>query len=181
MSIEKLTSTVIETAKEKAKEIKEKYTQEIKKLQQSTEEQLTKLTQEHNERVTQQKQLLTTQLLSNAYLTAQKEILQAKWTIINEIFNKAVEKFINSNHYYQILNELIAQNADNNTEIVVNKKDYEEIKKHNANLKLTVDENLQNGIIIKKGRIELNYTIDKIVSTLKNELIIELSNLLFTK
>lgn len=181
MSIEKLTQTIINTAQQKAREINEKYEQEIAKLKESTNAQIVKLTDEHHNKITQQKALLKTQAISNAQVDAQKEILQAKWTIIDQIFNLAIEKFISSDKYYQILNDIIKSHYDNDAEIIVASSDYNQIQKLMPNKKLIPDNNLSRGIIIKKSRIDLNYSLDRIIKSLKNELIVELSKLLFTK
>ncbi|MCX7785873.1 MAG: V-type ATP synthase subunit E family protein [candidate division WOR-3 bacterium] len=181
MSIEKLTSTIIESAQQKAQAIKEKYEQEIAKLKKATDEQIIRLTQENNEKIARQESLLEMQLISNAQLTAQKEILQVKWAIIDQVFNQAIEKFVSSDKYYQILTEIIKKHADNDSEIIVASQDYPQLQKLMPNIKLIPNENFNRGIIIKKSRIELNYSLDRIVKSLKSDLIVELSKLLFTE
>ncbi len=181
MSIEKLTSTIIESAENKAKEITEKYNQEIQMLKNITNEQIKQLNQENDDMIAQQQTLTKTQLISNAELKAEQEILKAKWTIVDEIFEKAQDKFAASDTYYNALKEIIIKNLDNNSEIIVAKKDFDNLQKIIPNAKLSSNDNLNGGIIIRKGRIELNYSLDRIINTLKSELIIELSKLLFTK
>ncbi|MEO0091692.1 MAG: V-type ATP synthase subunit E [candidate division WOR-3 bacterium] len=181
MSIEKLTNTIIKSAQQKANEIKEKYEQEIVKLKQITDEQIIKLTQENNEKVARQQTLIEIQSISNAQVDAQKKILQAKWSIIDQIFSQAIEKFVSSDKYYQILNEIIKKHFADDIEIIVASQDYSQLQKFQPNLKLVPTNNLNHGIIIKKSHIELNYSLDRIVKSLKSELIIELSKLLFTK
>lgn len=181
MSLGKLTSTIIESAKNKAKEITNKYNQEIQELKKVTDEQIKQLTQENEAKISQQQTLLKTQLISNAELKAQQEILTTKWTIVDEIFKQAQEKFIESDSYLNALKDIIAKNADNNSEIIVSKNDFEKLQKSITNTKLTPSNNLTSGLIIKKGRLELNYSLDRIIKSLKSELIIELSKLLFTK
>lgn len=181
MTIERLTNTIIESAQQKANEIRKKYEEEIVKLRQITDEQIIKLTQENNEKIARQQILIEMQLISNAQLDSQKEILQAKWLIIDQVFRQAIEKFVSSDKYYQILNEIIKKHLDNDTEIIVASKDYSQLQKLQPNVKLTPTDNFNYGIIIKKSRIELNYSLDRIVKSLKSELIVELSKLLFTK
>ena len=181
MSLDKLTKTIIESAEKKAQEISEKYKQEIQKLRDETDEQIKKLTQENNERITQEQALIKTQAISNAELNAQQKILQTKWMIIDEVFQKAQDKFIASDAYINSLKDLIVKNADKTSEIIISKKDYDKLQKLLPNVKLTASDNLLNGLVIKKSRVELNYSLDRIISSLKSELVIELSKLLFIK
>lgn len=152
MSIEKLTSTIIESAENKAKEITEKYEQEIQKLIDSNDVQIKQLTQESNDKITQQQTLLETQLISNAELKAQQEILKAKWTIVDEIFKKAHDKFVTSDTYFNLLKEIANKNVGDNSEIIVAKKDLDKLQKHIPTVKFTSADNLNSGIIIKKYR-----------------------------
>lgn len=180
MSIEKLTATIIESAENKAKEITEKYNQEIQKLKDINDEKIKQLTQENNELITQQQALQQTQIISNAQLKAQHELLKTKWHIVDDIFQKAREKFIASDEYINTIKDIISKNSDNNAEIIVSKNDLDKLQKLLPNIKLTVNEKLTGGLIIRKGRVDLNYTLDKIIQSSKRDLIIELSKILFS-
>lgn len=179
MSIEKLTNTIIESAKNKAKEITAQYNQEIQKLKDATNAQIKQLIQEYDDKLAQQQTLIKNQLISNATLKAKQEILKTKWVIIDEIFDQAKEKFIASDTYPNALKDIVTRNADSNSELIVSKSDYTKLQKLLPNVKLTSSDNLTNGLIIKKGRVELNYSLDRIIKSLKSELVIELSKLLF--
>jgi V/A-type H+-transporting ATPase subunit E len=179
MSLDKLTNTIIESAENKAQEIREKYNQEIQKIKATTEEQIKQLTQENNEKIEREQNLIRTQLISNAELNSQQSLLKTKWTLIDEVFKKAQDKFTASDAYLNSLKDIILKNSDNNSEIIIAKRDYDKLQKLLPNIKLTSSDNLLNGLIIKKGRIELNYSLDRIISSLKNELVIELSRMLF--
>jgi len=181
MSIEKLTNTIIESAQKKVKGIQEKYEQEIQKIKADTDEQIKKLTQENNELITQQQALQQTQIISNAQLKAQHELLKTKWHIVDDIFQKAQEKFIASDEYINTIKDIISKNSDNNSEIIASKNDFDKLQKLLPNIKLTVNEKLTGGLIIRTGRVDLNSTLDKIIQSLKNDLIIDLSKILFDR
>ncbi len=179
MSLDKLTNTIIESAEKKAQEIKDKYNQEIQKLKDITNEQIRQLTLENNDKIEQEQNLIKTQIISNAELSAQQAILKTKWAIIDEVFKKAKDKFIASDTYTNSLKDIISKNADNNSLIIVSKRDVDKLQKILPDIRLQISDNLSNGLIIKKGRVELNYSLDRIISSLKSELVIELSKLLF--
>lgn len=179
MSIEKLTNTIIESAQTKAKEIIEKYEQRIQEITDATQKEIEKLTQENNEQIANQTSLIQTRLISNAQLKAQQELLKTKWQIINSIFDKTKQIFLTSDKYLNFIKDTITQNRSDNSEIFIARNDQNKIQKMFNNLKFNIDDGLLGGVIIRKGRIELNYSIDKMFESLKSELIINLSKLLF--
>ncbi len=181
MSIEKLTSTIIETAQKQAQEINNKYQAEIKKIEDSTQTEIQKLTQENEEFISRQKSLVQTRIISNAELTAKQQILQTKRQIIDNVFTKAKQRFLESENYGNFLKKIISQHCDDKTELFIAGRDKDRIQKLIPNLKYSISDSLFGGVIIRRGRIELNFSIDKIFESLKNDLIIDLSTLLFTK
>jgi vacuolar-type H+-ATPase subunit E/Vma4 len=179
MSIEKLTSTIIESAQQKAKEITDKYEQEIQKINNNANEEIAKLVQENDEYIARQKSLVQTRLISNAQLKAQQEILKIKWKIIDNVFTQAKQRFLASEDYLSFIKDIISTNNDSDSELFISKHDQEKFQKSFPGLKYTASDDLTGGLIIRKGRIELNFSIDKIFESLKNDLIIDLSKLLF--
>lgn len=179
MSLDKLTNTIIESAQHKAKEISDNYEKQIQKINNDTQKEINLLTQENVENINRQKSLIQTRLISNAQLKAQQEILKTKWNIIDEVFFTAKQSFITSENYLNFIKNIISENKDVNSELFIAKQDKDKIQKLLPGLKYSVDENLTGGVIIRKGRIEFNYSIDKIFESLKSDLIIDLSKLLF--
>jgi V/A-type H+-transporting ATPase subunit E len=179
MSIEKLTNTIIESAQIKAKEISHKYEQQIQKVNEVTQQEIQKLTHENDEEVANQKLLIQTRLISNAQLKSQQQLLVTKWEIIESIFDKVKQTFLASEKYINFIKDIIMQNSDTNTEFFIARNDFEKIQKLYPSQKFTIYEDITGGVIIRKGRIELNYSIDKIFESLKSDLVIDLSKLLF--
>ncbi|MBS4016135.1 MAG: hypothetical protein KGZ86_06875 [Candidatus Latescibacteria bacterium] len=179
MSIEKLTSTIIESAQQKAKEITDKYEQEIRTINNTANQEIAKLVQENDEHITRQKSLVQTRLISNAQLKAQQAILKIKWQIIDDLLTKAKQKFLASENYLSFIKDIISKNKDNNSELIIAKSDQDKLHKLLPDLKYAIDENLSGGVIIRQGRIDQNFSIDRIFDSLKSELVIDISKLLF--
>lgn len=179
MTIERLTDTIIATAKQKAKEIEEKYNKHIQEIDEATKQEIERLIQENEAFIANEARLISNCLISNAQLKTNQELLNAKWQVINEIFKKAKNQYVESEQYLNFIKESIVKYKDDNTIVYISPNDEQRINKILPNLKYEVDKNLSAGIILRKGNIEFNYNLDKILETIKNDLIIELSKLLF--
>ncbi|MEO0075168.1 MAG: V-type ATP synthase subunit E family protein [candidate division WOR-3 bacterium] len=179
MAIERLTDTIIATAKQKAKEIEEKYNKQIQEIEEATKEEIERLIQENEAFIANEARLISNRLISNAQLKKNQVLLNAKWQVIDEIFKKAKQQYIESEQYLNFIKDSIAKYKDDNTIVYISPNDEHRIKNILPNLKYELDKNLSAGIIFRKGNIEFNYNLDKIVETIKNDIIVELSKLLF--
>jgi vacuolar-type H+-ATPase subunit E/Vma4 len=179
MGVEKLTSAIIESAQKKAQEIIAQGEEEIKKIEAYYNAEISKLITEYETHLKEKVAQLQKQILTDAKLRHQEEILKAQWQIIDESFNVAYGRFINSSDYYKILVNLIEKHADDKDSIIVASRDCPKLKLLVSHQNLVEDNSISAGIIIRKPHYQLNYTLPIIIERLKKELLSEIAHELF--
>ncbi|MCS7258444.1 MAG: V-type ATP synthase subunit E [candidate division WOR-3 bacterium] len=181
MAVEKLTAVIIESAKKKAEEIRLRTDEIISAKRKKIENEIQNRITEHDIQITQKIAQLKKQILADQELKNQQALLQAKWDIISEIFSEAYQQFINSHSYYQIIQDLIKKFVDSQSIVIVNEKDYAVLKPLFPNVQMKVSQTLTGGVIIEKGHITMNYSLDLIMSRLKKLYLADIGKILFSK
>lgn len=187
-SIENLVNKILEDAKNEAARINSEAKSEQskiidKKVKEAEEIKRDMLAKAEREAVTRK-----ARVISNAQLKVRNEKLESKQKVVNNVFEEALiainkldnEKF---NKYAEniILNAPIAGDEkiilSSNFKSVVDDKFLTSIneklkeKGKNGNLRISNEErNLNGGFIIAKNGIELNYTFDALINSLKDEI-----------
>lgn len=136
-------------------------------------------------------------VISNAQLKVRNDKLGAKQQVIDRAFEKAVsqlEKITGEELKAFVKDTIKGLNLEGNEEIIVNEKYsslinnefIEQINKSleesgkKGNIKLSSEKrNIEDGFILAKGGIELNYTFKSLVENLRNEIEQEIIKVLF--
>jgi len=132
-----------------------------------------------------------------AELAARQQMLATKQKMIQKAFDKALEHLLNlpEKEYVNLLGQLAAKAASTGTEtVILNEKDHKSFgeqivktanellakKGSKANLTLAKETRpIQGGLLLKDGDIEVNCTLDSIVSLSKDSLALEVAAALF--
>ena len=126
---------------------------------------------------------------SVAKLDSRKLELLAKQQLIDESFNMAIEKIINldDDEYIELILDKAGQIGCSAGEMILNKKDKKRIgskleaKLKNINLSLsTGTADIRGGFILQDGNISYNASIEKMILSQKDELILGVSEILFS-
>ncbi|MFZ5985678.1 MAG: V-type ATP synthase subunit E [Bacillota bacterium] len=136
-------------------------------------------------------------LIAVAELEARKERLKAKQEIVEEAFDKTLEKLnsLPDPEYQNILSDMIVNSVGSNSvEIVLSPKDKNKLSQtfiEDINKKLLAkgvtgsvrlaDEtrNINGGFILKSGDMEINYSFEAIIRMKRDEIESEVINSLF--
>lgn len=136
-------------------------------------------------------------LIAVAELEARKERLKAKQEIVEEAFDKTLEKLnsLPDPEYQNILSDMIVNSVGSNSvEIVLSPKDKNKLSQtfiEDINKKLVAkgvtgsvrlaDEtrNINGGFILKSGDMEINYSFEAIIRMKRDEIESEVINSLF--
>ena len=134
---------------------------------------------------------------SAAQLDAKKYTLGVKQNVIAKLFDKAVDRLVTlpENYYVELLAQLARRASDRgDEEVILSPKDREAfgkavIKRANellladgksANLKLSdTTRDIKGGLVISRGKVEVNCAADVLVGSYKNELTAEIAKILF--
>lgn len=177
---------IIDEANNKAKEIKEKGEKEARDIKSKI---LNKIDQEIL--------LKKGKIITEANLEAKKNILAAKQKIIEETFNKALEKIINLNDkpYCNFIKKIILDNIEKGDETIfispldkdrvskdfIRDINYElEAKGKKGNLKLSPSYlQIKGGVVIGSNNIRKNSSLELIFKKVREELEIKIIQYLF--
>lgn len=135
-------------------------------------------------------------LESTSKTESSKRILSEKQKLISEAFEYTAAKLLNlpAEKYIEFTSQLISAAADGNEEVVFSPSDREKygtavVERANALLcsggamgKLTLSEEtrrIRGGAILKRGKIELNCSLDALIDGSRDELCGEVSKILF--
>ncbi len=134
------------------------------------------------ERAEQEASLLKERTISNAELKVRNEVLRAKQEVIEKVFHLAKEslKDLDEDKYISYLqNTLKSLNLKGEETIVVPEKMRKKVNKLKLNLKVSEEETVDSGFLIKGKGIILNYTFDSLIDYYRDELEAEIAQSLF--
>ncbi len=188
MSLNRIKEAILSEAKKEANELiriaennSRKITEEERiKAEESFKEKLIKLNRELEE----EKDRKIVELRINYKM----KLLSAKNKAVENIFNAALNKFLNGERYLQIMEEWIKK-INEPCVISLNSKDIEIFNQEflnkiskNDKVRLNKDSiNVKGGFVVKTDRYEINHTIDAILNNLQLELAPLISNKLFSE
>lgn len=121
-------------------------------------------------------------IISNSNLTARDNVLVAKQTMINKVFEMAKEKLKDVSHedYLRFVeNSLKKLEIKENSELILTEKEKNLTDGSLFGIKVS-DETVQSGFSLKNGKILFNNEFGTIVDILKEDLEQEVANKLFS-
>ena len=124
-------------------------------------------------------------IIANAKLEARKIILREKRALVDEVFVKAQKKLgeLSREHYIEFLVKLIEDNATGGEELILSRADMDSIGKQliqftelslankEKDITVTLSEktrDIKKGFILSKDRIELNFTFENLLYSLRS-------------
>ncbi len=134
------------------------------------------------ERATAEAELLKERVISSAELKVRNEKLKAKQTVIDRVFNLAKKKLENLDEekYVAYLTNTIRTLTLNGDEVLVVPKNMaDKVKRLRIPIRVSDDEFVDSGFLIKGKGIMLNYTFDSLIDYYREELETEIAQSLF--
>jgi vacuolar-type H+-ATPase subunit E/Vma4 len=188
MSLKRIKETILSDAKKEAEGIiedakerfQEKIIREKSKIEEGLREKYTRL----GKKLEEEKNRELIQRRTNYKM----ELLNIKNNIIEEVFEKAADKFIMSEDYVRTMERWL-KNIDSPGHILVNTRDSrwfnsEFISKTSNKDNLVVDKkniDIKGGFILKTARFEIDHTLDSILDNLRTELTPLIAKKLFSE
>jgi V/A-type H+-transporting ATPase subunit E len=196
-NLEKLTNKIVEEAKIEADRIYKEAEEEKIKLISSMEKKGNKEKELILEKAKREAELRRERVISNAKLKIRNDKLESKQRVLDKVFERAVKELnlLDSKSKIEFVKRIISNiNIAGDEEIILS-NDIKEVfeKEHlqeiNENLKANgkkgelkvckEDRKLDGGFIISKKGIELNWSFQSIVESLREELEGEILSILF--
>lgn len=182
MSIERITKRIIEEANNRAQEILESYNQKIKEAQNAFDNLAQRLQAETEKRINAEVTRLYELTIGQAKLETKKNLLKAKWEVIDSLFSEAQKRILGDKSYSSWIKEIITRNAsieNNQVEILLNANDKKNLTASLTDWKIGKPVPISGGVIIGQGKLEKNFSLDAILARIKEELLIDLAKALF--
>ena len=181
-NLDNLTQKILEDAKNKADIIMEESTKRNDGIVSSRVKEATERQKKIIEKATIEANMMKDRVISNAELRVRDEKLKAKQQLIDKVFDKSKERLnnINEDDYLKFLSSNIKAIKFNGTEeIIVPERMKAKVKALGLNPKVSNDETVDSGFIIKDNDVMLNYTFDSLIDYLREELESEIAKDLF--
>src|SRR6056297_153035 len=199
MPIKNIKDKIIEDALHEKEKIIKEANENIKKIRNNNQEKLNSIENNILEQYEQEAELKEKNIITEARLEANKEILFEKQAIIEEIFKEAenrIEKLDNKK-YANFMEKLILENVENGDEtLYIGSNERKEINQNFINdindklkskgkkgsLKLSKKSMpIKGGIIIGTNEIRKNASIEVILEKIKEDIETKLNQFLFQK
>jgi len=199
MPIKDIKDKIIEDALHEKEKIIKEANENIKKIRDNNQKKIKSIKNNIMEGYEQEAELKEKNIITEARLKANKEILSEKQAIIEEIFKEAenrIEKFDNKK-YANFMEKLILENVENGDEtLYIGSNERKEINQNFINdindklkskgkkgsLKLSKKSMpIKGGIIIGTNEIRKNASIEVILDKIKEDIETKLNQFLFQK
>lgn len=134
------------------------------------------------ERAQREAELSKERIISSAELKVRNQKLQAKQKVLDKVFSLAKErlKSLDEEKYISFLkNVLRGLKLTGNEVLVVPENMKDKVKKYGIALKVSDDETVESGFLIKDKGVILNYTFDSLVEHYREEMETEIAQVLF--
>lgn len=178
----KLTSKILDEAEKKAKEIIEIAEKEAKskydKVIENTKKEIIKL----EDKAEKERKLIADRIHSNTVLQIRNDKLAAKQSVIDKIVVKLKNKLskLEKTEYIDYLKSKITDDKLTDGATLIVKEEYlNSVKDEFPNVNVLTDQFVNSGFILEKNGVQENYSFDVQVDFMRDELEIEISQLLF--
>ena len=187
MSTQKVTNKIIEDARREAQDILTKFKVEAASIEKELAERIAQKKKQVDTEVEEIKQTEIMRALSQKRLDLNKKLTGQKQKLISATIDKAVSKLLGHKEYLGFLKALIKNSGEKEGELLLSKNDVKQhrgvlekyLKFEGLDLKITSDDDMKGGIIIRKEKANHIGSLSIILELLSDELAINVSKVLY--
>lgn len=174
MEIERLTSKIIKEAEEEREKIKREYEERIKELKVEIEREKEALRKAERERIRKKIEKIRKKALGDKKIEGRNQLLSYQWVMIRNIFQEVKKTFrLRVGDYAEIIREIIGKFAQPGDTIVLSPEDFSIYQNEFPELKKESSQKLTAGVIIKKEREEIDFSLETTLEVIKEEIFLE--------
>jgi len=187
MPTQRVTEKILEDAKKEAQEILAKHQTEASNIARDYEDRIAKKKREIDQELERRKKIEIMRAVSQHGLDLKKKLTEHKQKVIKATVDQAISQLIDHENYLDFLKALIKGSGEKEGELLLNKADAKRYRddlkqftdKHELNLKITADDEIRGGVIVRKEKTNYIGSLDIILELLSDELAIVVSKELF--
>lgn len=197
MSVTKIVERIVQGAMAEAQQIEKEARKRVEEIEREAVKEIRRIEAEAEERARAESREQHYRLISAAQLDLRKEVLAEKQMLIRQAFELALERLLSleGEEYHRVIKGLLLRAAEEgDEEVVVCSKDREKFtpqfltevnaelsaRGKGGNLKLSPNNgDLMGGFVLKKGRKEVNCSFLALLTSMREELELEVARILF--
>jgi len=197
MSLEAIVDKILKDAREQTSRIEGESRTKIQSIQSQCEETVRDLLEASRKRAEKLAEDQRRKLLSMTELEVRKEVLALKQEMIGTVFEKSISQLLEGDEerYSALLKKLILDaDLEGDEELILNQKDRERIgndlireinetllkTKRKGELRLSRESRpIRGGVILRRGRKEVNCSVESIIYSKRDELEAKVVRILF--
>jgi vacuolar-type H+-ATPase subunit E/Vma4 len=187
MSSQRVTDKILADAQEEAKQILAKYKEEARQIADEYAKRIAQKKTENERAVEERVNTEIMRSISQKRLDLNKKITGHKQKCIKTAINEAIKKLPEHKSYLDFLKTLIKNSGAREGNLLISKADAKRygndlekyIRDNRLSLKVTVSDELDGGILIKREKTSYIGSLDIILELLNDELAIAVSQILY--
>jgi len=174
----KIKEKILKEAEEEKRKILLETEKKIKAIEEETEKKLNELAKQTRESLERQIEELKKREFSKLKKEESFKILNAKWQILEKLFNLLIAEIKKDPRYLNLIKEKIKN--ENAKEIIISADDFSLLNPSDfVDKKIITDDKIKGGIFIKKEKEEIDFTLESLLKELKKRYLKEINKLLF--
>lgn len=181
-NLENIVNKILDDAKEKADRIMEEATKINEDIMNSKVREANESKKRIIEKAKADAAMMKERIVSNAELKVRDEKLKAKQEVLDRVFKLSKEKLnvLNDNEYLKFIeNSLKTLNLKGMEMLIVPDKIREKVEAQGLGYRVSKDEVVESGFVIKDKDVTMNFSFDALVDYLREELESEIAEDLF--
>ncbi|SHI61988.1 V-type ATP synthase subunit E [Lutispora thermophila] len=181
-NLENLINKIIEDAKKEADKISQESAKVRQDILNSRINEANEIRKKILEKAENEAAMIKDRIISNAELKVRDEKLKAKQHTIDRVFELSKDRLkeLSGEEYVKFLtNNLKSLNLKGTEVLIIPEKMKEKVKAIASLPKISNDETVDSGFILKDNDVEINFSFDSLVDYLREELESEIAKHLF--
>jgi len=197
MSIESLVDKILDDTRKTAAEIERKVLEEVKDREETAEKEIQRITESAREKAERSMTERKQRMLSMADLEERKTVLTVKQELIEEAFGRAIDKVLSLDpeaYGAFVINLILQADPVGDEEVVFNQKDRDRLgdgwvkrlnrqlieNKKRGEMRIAGEtRSIRGGAILKRGRKEVNCSIESVILSKRNQMEAKIASVLF--
>jgi len=188
MATKSVTEKILDDAKKEAKEILQKYEKEAENARKEYEAKIASKKNEIGAEAEMVKEKEILRMLSQKRMEFNRALVAQKHQFTRAVIEEALQKLPEHKGYLDFLKELIKKSGEKKGELIISKHDWQRhgselekfMKKEDLDYKVTQNNEITGGVLIKKEKTTHHGSLDLIRELLNDELTIAVSKALYT-
>ncbi len=173
MELNRLTSKIISEAEAECHRIKQEHNARLKKLKEEIEQEREAQHRQEREKIKREMDKIRRREIGAKKIEEQNKVLSYQWEKIKEVLEEAKQRFQKDPDYLNCLKSIIKEYAEAFDTVILSPEDLPRLQKEFPDLKMENSQTLTAGVIIKKEKEEIDFSLDATLGVIWEEVIQE--------